>query len=166
PDALPLNNIYGSPMMTPSAGTTWLPTFSGRSDVWALSGGSLNFDIPNTGIQTHQKELWLQVTFLSNAAVPPPSYVIASSSGTFTQIGGPFNTTLPNGWVHQLTQWGIAPCPVFERVTIFPSTAGTQSFIDQVVIDTQCIPTPSPGTASLLALAGLCAVRRRRPTIV
>ena len=162
PDALPLNNSYGTPTLNPTSGNIWQPTFAGRNDVWAIAGGSLQFDIPNTGLQTHQKELWLQVTFLSNAAVPPPLYAVAGLSGPFTQIGGPFNTVLPNGWVHQLTQWSTPVCPASERVAIFPGLAGVQVFVDQVVIDTQCIPVPSAGSASLLSAAGLCALRRRR----
>jgi hypothetical protein len=162
PDALPLNNPYGSPIMTPTTGAFWVPSIAGRNDLWAIAGGSLNFDIPNTGVQTHQKELWLQVTYLANSAVPPPSYAIASSSGPFTMIGGPFNTNLANGWVHQLTQWAVPVCPPSERVAIFPGLAGAQVFIDQVVIDTQCIPVPSAGTASLLGLGGLTMLRRRR----
>ena len=163
PDALPLNNIYGTPNFVPTTGTNWLTTFNGRNNVWALGGGgSLNFDIPNDGDPNDTKFLWLQITYFSLAPTPPPGVVIGSSSGLFTQIGGPFNTALPGGWVHQLTQWQITPCPLFERVTIFPGLVGAQSFIDQVVVDTQCVPTPTPGTASLAAVGGLLAFRRRR----
>jgi len=160
PDALPLNNIYGSPFMG-SSGAAWLPSFGGRSDVWDLAGGALHFDIPNTGVLTHQKELWLQVTFAIGPASPfPPAYSVAGPTGLFTPIGG-FITMLGNGWAHQLTQWAIPNCPPFERVTIQPAIPAIQLVIDQVVIDTRCI-VPTPGTASLLALSCLCALRRRR----
>lgn len=162
PDALPLNNSYGSPLMTPNSGATWQASAFGRNDVWQIAGGSIQFDIPNTGVKTHKKELWLQVTYLANAAVPPPSYSIAGTTGPFTQTGSSI-TLLPGGWVHELTKWTNPVCPQFERVSIFPNLPGAVSIIDQVVIDTQCIPVPAPGTAALLACGGLMAIRRRRP---
>ena len=160
PDALPLNNPYGTPIMSPSAGTTWLPTFGGRNDVWAIAGGALSFDVPNSGVQIHQKELWLQVTFFGFAPSLSPGYTVAGPSGPFTQISSQI-TALPGGWNHELTKWKVGVCPPFERVAILPNTAGAQLLIDQVVIDTICA-VPSPGAAGLLAAAGLVVVRRRR----
>ncbi len=162
PDALPLNNIYGTPMLTTSPPTTWLPTLAGRNDVWGIFGGSLDFDVPNTGVATHQKDLWLQITFLPNAAIPFPTITVGSTAGLFTQIGGPVYTPLANGWVHELTQWHNPICPSTERVSITAGIPGATFFIDQVVIDTQCYPVPTPGAASLISLAGLYAARRRR----
>ena len=160
PDALPLNNSFGTPVMTPTSGAVWLPAVNGRNDVWAIAGGGLSFDIPNTGNQAHMKNLWLQVTYFGPAP-GGPGYSVAGPSGVFTQVGAPITTALPGGWVHELTQWSVPVCPPFERVSIFPGLAGAQTFVDQVVIDTQCI-IPSPGSASLLALGGVCALRRRR----
>ncbi|MCC6662004.1 MAG: hypothetical protein IT437_14100 [Phycisphaerales bacterium] len=160
PDAGPLNNPFGNPIMTPGAGANWLPVFGGRNDVWAIAGSSLNFDVPNTGNQANQKELWLQVTYFSAAPALNPNYVIGGASGPFTQFGSQV-TPLGNGWFHELSKWKVAPCPPAERVSILPSTAGAQMLIDQVVIDTRCA-VPAPGVAVLLAMAGLAAVRRRR----
>lgn len=163
PDALPLNNPYGVPAMAPSAGAGWLGSFNGRPDVWNLSGTSaLTFDIPNTGNTTHQKEVWLQVTWFAPAPSPGPGYTVASAtSGPFTQISSTL-TTLPNGWTHELTRWVTPVCPPLERISIFPNLVGTVVFVDQVVIDTLCYPVPAPGAASVLALGGLAAFRRRR----
>jgi hypothetical protein len=161
PDALPLNNPYGSPMMTPAPGSTWFPNFNGRNDVWDLSGGgALVFDIPNTGNPNHQKEVWMQVTYFSAATLPPPSYTVNSPFGLFTQISSQV-TALPNGWFHELTRWTTPICPTVERITIFPSLVGAVTVIDQVVIDTQCA-IPTPGAAATFAIGGLIACRRRR----
>lgn len=162
PDAGPLLNPYGTPLFTPIAASTWFASSNGRNDVWDISGGGLlSFRVPNTGVTTHQKNLWLQVTFFSVAALPPPAFTVTSPSGVFTLTSSTV-TPLANGWYHQLTEWNTAPCPPFETVQITPGQVGAITLIDQVVIDTQCIPIPAPTAAAPLALAGLIAVRRRR----
>jgi hypothetical protein len=126
--------------------------------------GQLVFDIPNDQ-QTalHQKELWLQVTFFAPAPIIPPGVLITDPFNTpFALTAGPFTTTLPGGWTHQLTKWSFPMCPGFEHVTLFPPQPGTTLFVDQVVIDTQCFQIPAPGPTALAALGGLVAVRRRR----
>lgn len=163
PDAFPLNNPYGSPFMQPSSSSTWFPSIAGANDVWDITTGDLQFEVPNTGNQAHQKELWLQVTYFdATGAGFGPSYTVAGTTGTFTQIGGASQTILANGWTHELTKWSVASCPTLERITITGGLAGVVTMIDQVVIDTQCIPVPTPGSAALLAMGGLLAVRRKR----
>ena len=163
PDAGPFNNPYGIPNFAPSTNAVWGASFNGRNDVWSISGQSaLAFDVPNTNNTVNQKELWLQVTYFAPAPSPGPGYTVSSP------FGGPFNflgsqvTALPGGWTHELTRWSTPTCPPFERVSIFPTLVGTVVFVDQVVIDTQCIPIPAPGAAAVLAMGGLLAVRRRR----
>lgn len=164
PDALPLNNPYGAgPLFSPLAPALWLPAFNGRTEVWDLTStgvaAGLDFFVPNTGNGINQKNLWLQITYWSPAPSGPPNVQITSGSGLFTQLSSTI-TTLPGGWVHELSLWNVPTCPQKEVVHIFPS--GAPLFIDQVVIDTQCIPIPAPAAAAPLALAGLLAARRRR----
>lgn len=162
PDAGPLNNPFGVPVMVPTVGSNWLPFIAGRNHVWDITGGALQFDIPNTGNTVNQKNIQIQVTYLGLAPTVGPGYVVASNFGLFTPVGAPIITALPGGWIHEVTNWNLGICPPFERISIFPSLAGVNMILDQVVIDTQCIPIPGPATASLLALGGLCAIRRRR----
>ena len=164
PDA-GLFNPFGVPMLTPGAGTVWLPAFAGRGAVWDISTGSLSFNVPNDPMPApHVKELWLQVTFFAGAAGgPPPALSVTSPLGPFGMIAAPLLTPLGGGWVHQLTRWGITTgCPAFERVTISSGQPGLVQCIDQVVIDTRCFAIPGPGSAALLGLGGLLALRRKR----
>jgi len=162
PDALPLNNPYGTPLLTPLGASTFVANAAGRSDIWDISGGGvLSFRVPNTGVQTHQKDLWLQVTFFSVATLPPPAYTVLAPVGNFSLVSSQV-TPLANGWYHQLTQWNSPICPPFESIQISPGLAGAITLIDQVVIDTYCHPVPAPSAAAPLALAGLVAFRRRR----
>ncbi len=162
PDALPLFNPYGSPVFNPIGASTWVPTTFGRNDVWDISGGGfLSFRVPNTGVTAHQKDIWLQVTFFSVAALPPPTYTIVAPVGGFTLLSSQV-TPLANGWYHELTKWNSPICPPFESIQINPGQVGAITLIDQVVIDTQCYQIPAPSAAAPLALAGLVAFRRRR----
>lgn len=164
PDALPFNNPYGAgPLLSPLAPAQWLPTFMGRNDVWDLMStgvaGGLDFFIPNTGNGLNQKQLWLQITYWHPLPGGPPGVQVTSGSGPFTQLSSTI-TPLPGGWFHELSTWSVPICPQKEVVHIFPTSAAL--YIDQVVIDTQCIPIPAPAAAAPLALAGLLAIRRRR----
>jgi hypothetical protein len=162
PDALPLNNPYGTPQLTPLPPAIWHPTMMGRNDVWDLMStgvaAGLDFFIPNTGNSAHQKELWLQVTYWVPVPPVPIGIQVASGSGPFTQVSSTI-TPLPGGWFHELSIWSIPVCPASEFVHIYPTSAAL--YIDQVVIDTQCF-IPAPGAGASLALAGMFAIRRRR----
>lgn len=164
PDALPLNNPYGAgPLLTAAPPATWMPSFMGRNDVWSLNGaagaGSLDFFVPNTGNTSNQKNLWLQITYWAPTPGGPLGVQITSGSGLFTQVSSTI-TPLPGGWFHELSVWNVPSCPQKEAVHIFPM--GTLAYVDQVVIDTQCIPIPAPTAIAPLALAGAFATRRRR----
>jgi hypothetical protein len=156
-------NPFGVPTLAPAG--VWLPVFSGRTAVWDISSGSLSFTVPNDPMPPpHAKELWLQVTFFAGTAgVIPPALSVISPLGPFGMIAAPAFTPLGGGWVHELTKWGITQgCPQFERVTISSGQPGIVQCIDQVVIDTRCFAIPAPGSAALVAMGGLIALRRKR----
>lgn len=156
-------NPYGTPILTPVGSATWLPTMAGRNDVWSVfTGGELDFNIPNElDPPPHHKDLWLQVTFLAGSTLIFPGASVTTPSGNnFTMTAGPFITPLPGGWVHELTEWSYPACPGMEQVTLFPGQPGATLFVDQVVIDTICVPSPAGPAA--LAFGGLFMLRRRR----
>lgn len=167
PDAGPLNNPYGAPTFSAGGGSNWFPVVNGRNALWNLPGGgpaALVFDVPNTGVQTHQKELWLQITYFdASGGTGVPGWTVAGPTGLFSMLGAPVTTPLaPAGWFHELTKWSVASCPPFERVSVFNPVAGTVLYVDQVVIDTQCFPVPGPGSCALLGLCGMFMARRPR----
>jgi hypothetical protein len=139
----------------------WLEEFGGRFGVWCLNPGDmLEFDIPNWFMPPpFEKFIWVQIKHLFGP--PRVDVIFPSPVGPLFQPAGPV-ATVPVGppgtpWVETAYGAGLPFCPEFETIKI---TALEQMYIDQVCIDTLCIP--APGAAALLAVGGLVAVRRRR----
>jgi hypothetical protein len=162
PDA-GLNNPYGLPLFTPSNGATWDPIDpSGqRTGTYMITfDQTLNFEIPNHGQHGAQKELWLQYVYTTIDGIGPTSAVIDYSTGSNFTLISSSPTDLGGGLYHQLDIYSYADCPPGELVTLSPGSLMSPAWIDQVVIDTRCVPAPA--TVGLIGAAGLIGARRRR----
>jgi hypothetical protein len=162
PDALPLNNPYGTPnLMVIPGGATWHPVtpfgLPPRPDVWMLVNPALMlFDVPNEFNNFEQKLIRVQVTFLD---VIPEVDVGPSPNGLpqFTVVQTGFSTTpLSDGWTHGVWDFALNICPGAEIISV-AAPQGATCFVDQVVIDTICVPGPSG-----LAMMGVVMLGRRR----
>lgn len=139
----------------------WLPEFGGRSGVWCLNPGDmLEFDIPNWYMPPpFEKAIWVQIKHLFGP--PRVDVLYPHPAGSGVSPAAPLGS-VPVGppgtpWVESAYGTILPFCPDFEVIKI---TALEQMYIDQVCIDTICIP--APGAAALLGLGGLIAARRRR----
>lgn len=146
-------NPFGPPTVNvfPGPGMEWMPEYEGRPGVWPLSG-EMEFVILNFPEPLPEKRIWVQVTFQNQPGGTggilesnPPS----ASWETISFI------TLPDGWLHQTIEIVIRPNPEFEVLRLFGDIN-----VDEVVIDTICIPEPA--SLSLLALTAPLALLRRR----
>jgi hypothetical protein len=154
------NNPYGAPgaHAWPGTGQAWWNVWGGRQGVWPLSG-AMEFYIPNNPVQNDYKDIWVQITWAKQAFVSTP--ILSSLPGGTVQLLnqvdiGPTGEPPPAGanWWHSTYNIRIYPNPNFETIRI----DGT-IMVDQVVIDTICIPEP----ASLVTLAmGVLILLRRR----
>jgi hypothetical protein len=157
---------YGDPGMSvyPGIGQEWWDVWGGRDGVWPLSG-TIEIEIPNRPEPLPDKFIWVQVTWAEQA---PGTFPIVTE--TLTGAGAelvdevilePTNEPDPAGqnWKHSTYLIHLQPNPDFEIVKIDGAV-----MVDEVVVDTICIPEPATVVMLLtaaMAAAGIC-IRRRR----
>ncbi len=154
------NNPNGTPFMNSSdGGSFWEPTVNGRIGVWGVTSGFLHFRVPNDNEpDAIAKYIWIQVTWAGQ--VPPGVNGVSSTDHDFVPLGDPQTIALADGWFHTTFQFSLKECPEWEDIFITnPGVTGAPLYIDQVVIDTICVPAPATGA---LAFVGLVALGRRR----
>jgi hypothetical protein len=163
-------NGYGDPVATidgqPAGETGWRNTLPGvygsKQGWWDIGTGSIVLDIPNSGLTGPgtYKEIWVQLTYWRDISQAPvvgmnlPGVVKTYDNDPDQLVlAGPVG----GGWYYDLTKWRVEPNPLEERIVITGAELwGSQ--IDQIVVDTICVPEP----ASLAGLACLVAVLLRR----
>ena len=159
PDSGSLQNPnLGQPALFFPGNSGWTPTFQGRTGIVTLGPGvPITFRIPNfDGGPEMTKHIWLQRTWWS--ALPTAQVVLPTGA----HITPGFVNTVPlaGGWNHTTATWSLDHCPPMEDVTITNLTT-SDVFLDQVVIDTICVPEPASMVA--LGLGAVALLRRRRP---
>lgn len=161
-DPNPLPDLGQNPMGPPSTlvqpgyDQTWEDIIDGRQGVWPLSG-TIDIEIPNYPDPNPEKWIWVQLTWKPQVVGDYALDVRAAPelSGDWVD-GAPINEILlPDGWIHTTYEMILPYNPEFEQVFI-----GGTVFVDELVIDTYCVPEPA--TMGLLAFGGLMMIRRRR----
>ena len=150
--------------------------YNGRQGVIEVNPGSglgpLSFGLLNFPDDNFQKRIRIQITFQGSGVM---NFYVTSGSGDpgpMPWSGTPLTKLAAvvaesyqheDGWQTNAYDLVIEPNPAWESIMLDWGYVGPQtwvSWIDQVVIDTQCIP--EPGTLGLLILGGLAILRRRR----
>jgi len=155
-------NTNGASSMTilTGIGQEYLPEWGGRQGIWPLSG-AMEVEIPNFDIPNEFKVIWVQLTWAGQVELNPPRVweKTTETFGTleFEQILEPTNEPPPvnPNWHHWTYEIVISPNPASETVRIDGAIV-----VDQVVIDTICIPEPA--ALGMLGMGGIVLFRRRR----
>jgi hypothetical protein len=165
-----VSNDFGPPSAAITTGdfaSGWLEdaiVFGSQTGIWDLGqSGSISLDIPNSSATGGYKEIWLQVTYFSDESfVYSPEINVTGAEFLSDQ----WETMLveeapaPGGqWLLEKSVWRIYPNPQSEQVVITSDPMFT-SMIDQIVVDTICVPEPF--SCVLLGL-GCLLLRRKRP---
>ncbi len=142
-----VSNRYGTPLMTITDGT-YLTEYQGRAGVWEYSSGGMAFDLPNNPDLGPEKWIRIQVTYWDD-----PGSFNSPSIGSSPAGDGGLVDEIPHldNWKTVVVDFTLTPNPPSE--TILLGGNGASVYIDQVVIDTTCVP--EPGMLMLLATAGL-----------
>lgn len=153
-----ISNPYGDAEATITVGVGgagWVASgFGALTGYWDLSGdgGQIVLDIDNRPEPLPYKDIWVQVTYYT-FLYEPPTVVVPGAEYLEGQ------TELVEGnWYLDLSKWRIEPNPAEEQIIL--TATGTGSLIDQIVVDTICIPEPA--TIALLGLGSLVLIRRKR----
>lgn len=169
-----MQNTPGVPILpdgSPVGGNPWLPSthvvvdplgpwmpqdpLSGRLGIWPLSG-RMFVTVDNHNPPNDVKLVWVQLTWQNQDGQIPTGPVF----GDFNPLGTPLHVVeelpLPFGWFHTTYAWEIYPNPPDEFFVI----SGNIN-VDELVIDTWCIPEPTGLVLACLG-GGLLLVLRRR----
>lgn len=151
-------NQNGVPSLTVTDPATrlWLPTdLDGTTGVMKFED-LMTIEIANFNNQNPLKEIWIQLTY--SASGMPIIYADDPGGGRFfAQLQD--ETPIGDYYLHATWQITMEPNPDFETIVIQPRDCTT--YVDEIVIDTICIPEPM--TVCLLGLGALALLRKRRP---
>ena len=144
-------NLYGDPELTVKTPFGW------ENGAWALSG-EMDIYLPNRRVVDGWKEIWVQLAW-KPAGLDPSQSLPDQPNVAVT----PFNFAtmyrddddLGGGWVYSLYKIELWPNPLEEWITVKGDI-----WVDELIIDTICIPEPA--TIAMLGLGGLALMRKRR----
>ena len=108
----------------------------------------------NTGPET-SKEIWLQITYSAGSIDRKPEFQTLPSYESFEYIQ---ETVVDELYYHDVFKITLVPNPTEEWIAIIPRDCTL--YIDEIVVDTICIPEPT--TMCLLAFGGLLLRRKLR----
>lgn len=152
-----IGNSTPDPLATWTDGMTWDPGSDGDG---GLSGpGAMAFWIPNWIDNEQLKWMRIQVTFQG-----PAPLVIGLQGGFGNDPNNTVSATPLSSFVfidnnHYYQDWQIVPNPHWER---FGFEFGSNTRLDELVIDTISFTIPEPGTVTLLVLGAVALTTRNR----
>ena len=135
--------------------TVWLPEDDGLQGVWKLED-YVKIDIPNYSMQNPYKEVWLQITFAADGGSGLEPLLLSVPAAAEMQLID--KTKVTNLYWRATYSIILEPNPNSESIYIQPRDCTI--YLDEVVIDTICVPEPT--TIFLLGLGALALLRKRK----
>jgi len=152
-------NPFGAPtleVMGDMPYTQWKADDLGHQGVWKFED-YIQIEIPNYDTENPMKEVWVQITYQADSIGQGIPLEITATPGlqSVTLVD---QAQVDTFYYNETYSVILEPNPSFE--TIFVSPRNCTTYVDQIVIDTICVPEPT--TICLLGLGALAMLRRRR----
>ncbi|MBU0640468.1 MAG: PEP-CTERM sorting domain-containing protein [Planctomycetes bacterium] len=140
----------------------WMDSFEGRQGVWYIDPYDYIEIINDNDPEPRPlKEVYLQITWWADPSGfdgdrPAPEFYDTPGGSDFVID---IEEDLGGGWWYTRYYATIKPNPNWEEIDLWAEGYGWEMYIDQIVLDTICLPEPS--ALALLGLGGLLILRRR-----
>ncbi|HUT30875.1 MAG TPA: hypothetical protein VMX13_13870 [Sedimentisphaerales bacterium] len=135
--------------------TAYMPSYLDMGGVWRLeSPDDIWITIQNYDNENEFKYIWMQITYGAEEGTAP--LVLTNPGYTDIVVSDPI--LMGEHWyvTYDIT---LMPNPPSEVIVIQPDAC--TAYIDEIVVDTICIPEPV--TVCFLGLGALALLRKRRP---
>jgi hypothetical protein len=145
-----------SPQATILNASAYKPELDGRQGIWPL-GGQIFVTVQDYPEPMPEKKIWIQLTWEEENPGATPLVEAWAGVDKVDPVAGTLisQTDLPGNWWLSTYEITLSPNPPQETVHITHCI-----YVDELVIETQCMPEPA--TLSLLMAAGVVLLRRKR----
>jgi len=131
----------------------WLPEDQGHVGVWRTEG-YVDLYVPNAPVPNPWKWIWLQIVY--NAGNDYSPLILTEPSYAASELV--YSTEVAGGYKYDAYFIAIEENPRAEWIRILPPFCAI--YVDEIVLDTICIPEPA--AVAMVSLGGLFLLRRRR----
>jgi hypothetical protein len=137
------------------------PVYGSRQGFWDIAEGIITLTIPNRDQALPYKEIWVQVVYWQDiSAIPEISIPGAEPWGDLFDPVLVEEGPSTGAWYMALSHWRMTPNPDSETIVVI-GDPDWGSIVDEIIVDTYCVPEPATITLLVLGSIGAAILRKR-----